>query len=68
MKVGDIVIATENTITFDEGEVGLLVCVDRGQLDKDYRPLYFVQWNSCPNADPFDRDVNGKKIEVLYSS
>ncbi len=68
MKVGDIVIATEDTYTFDKGDVGLLVDIDRGQLDKDYRPFYYVQWNSCPNTDPYRRDVNGKHIEVLYSS
>ena len=67
MKVGDLVIATENTYTFDEGDIGLLVEIDRGPLDKEYRPLYFVQWNwQSPSAPP--QDVNGKHIETLYST
>ena len=68
MKVGDLVVATEDSWSYECGDIGLLVAVDRGQLDKDYRPFYYVQWNSCPNADPYRRDVNGKHIEVLYSS
>ena len=67
MKVGDLVIATEDAYTFDKGDIGLLVEIDRGPPDKEYRPLYFVQWNRRPNADPFDRDVNGKHIETFYS-
>ena len=67
MKAGDLVIATEDGYTFDKGDVGLLVDIDRGPPHKEYRPLYFVQWNSRPNADPFDRDVNGKHIETFYS-
>ena len=66
MKGGDLVIATENTYTFDEGDIGLLVEIDRGPLDKEYRPLYFVQWNNRPNSPPMD--VNGKHIETFYSS
>ena len=66
MKVGDLVIATEGTYTFDEGDIGLLVCIDRGQPDKDYRPLYFVQWNNRLSSDPMN--VSGKNIETLYSS
>jgi len=65
VKVNDIVIATEDTYTFDEGDIGLLVEIDRGPPDKEYRPLYFVQWN-ISSGPPID--VNGKHIEVLYSS
>ena len=59
MKANDIVIAVEDTYHFDKGDVGLLVAIDRGP---------FVQWNSRTNVDPYERDVNGKHIEVLYSS
>jgi len=68
VKIGDLVIATEDSYTFEEGDIGLLVCVDRGQPDKEYRPLYFVQWNSQPNVDPYERSVNGNRIETFYSS
>ena len=43
MKAGDLVIATEDAYTFDKGDIGLLVDIDRGPPDKEYRPLYFVQ-------------------------
>ena len=36
MQVGDLVIATEGTYRFDEGDIGLLIHVDRGQPDKEY--------------------------------
>ena len=65
MKAGDLVIATEDTYTFDEGDIGLLVHIDRGPPDKEYRPLYFVQWNNRPSSSPMD--VNGKHIETFYS-
>ena len=68
MKVGDLVIATEDAYTFDKGDIGLLVEIDRGPPDKEYRPLYFVQWNGRPSASPYAHDVNGKHIETLYSS
>jgi len=68
VKAGDLVIATEDGYTFDKGDIGLLVEIDRGPPDKEYRPLYFVQWNGCPNANPYSRDVNGKYIETFYSS
>ncbi len=67
MKVGDLVIATEDTYSFDKGDVGLVIDIDRGPPDKEYRPLYFVQWDGR-SGDPYRRDVNGKHIEVLYSS
>ena len=67
MKVGDLVIATEDTYSFDKGDVGLVIDIDRGPPDKEYRPLYFVQWDGGSD-DPYRRDVNGKHIEVLYSS
>ena len=67
MKVGDLVIATEDTYIFDKGDVGLLVCIDRGPPDKEYRPLYFVQWNDRPSVDPYDREVNEKHIDTFYS-
>ena len=66
MNIGDLVIATEDSYTFEEGDIGLLVCIDRGQPDKDYRPLYFVQWNNRLSSDPMN--VSGKNIETLYSS
>ena len=65
MKVGDLVIATEDADTFDQGDIGLLVDIDRGPPDKEYRPLYFVQWNNRPSSSPMD--VNGKHIETFYS-
>lgn len=68
MKIGDLVIATKGTYAFDVGDVGLLVEIDRGPPNKDYRPLYFVQWNDRPSADPYEEDVNGKHIEIFYSS
>ena len=67
MKAGDLVIATEDGYTFDKDDVGLLVDIDRGPPDKEYRPLYFVQWNGRPSASPYSHDVNGKYIEVFYS-
>jgi hypothetical protein len=67
VKAGDLVIATEDTYSFDRGDVGLIIAVDRGPLDKEYRPLYFVQWNGRPGEDAYHRDVNGKHIELLYS-
>ena len=67
MEVGDLVIATEGTYNFDEGDIGLLVHIDRGQPDKDYRPLYFVQWNNRSRS-PYEYSVNGKRIETLHSS
>ena len=66
MKAGDLVIATEDTYRFDKGDVGLLVYIDRGQPDKDYRPLYYVQWNNNLDADPYEYSVNGKHILLLY--
>ena len=66
MNIGDLVIATEDSYTFEEGDIGLLVCIDRGQPDKEYRPLYFVQWNHRPNRAP--RAVYKNAIETLYSS
>ena len=67
MKVGDLVIATEDAYTFDKGDIGLLVEIDRGPPDKEYRPLYFVQWNGRPSAAPYAHDVNGKHIKTFYS-
>ena len=67
MQVGDLVIATEDSYTFDEGDIGLLVHIDRGPPDKEYRPLFFVQWNNRPHLDPYNRSVNGKRIETFYS-
>ena len=66
MQVGDLVIATEDGYAFDKGDIGLLVDIDRGPPDKEYRPLYFVQWNNRTSRGPMD--VNGKHIETLYSS
>jgi hypothetical protein len=68
MQVGDLVIATEGSYTFDEGDIGLLIHIDRGQPDKDYRPLYFVQWNDRTHLSPYEYSVNGKRIETFYSS
>ena len=68
MKAGDLVIATEDGYTFDKDDVGLLVDIDRGPPDKEYRPLYYVQWNGQPSVSPYARDVNGKYVEVFYSS
>jgi hypothetical protein len=68
MQVGDLVIATEDTYRFDEGDIGLLVHIDRGQPDKEYRPLYYVQWNDRSHCDPYEHSVNGKRIITLYST
>ena len=68
MQVGDLVIATEGTYRFDEGDIGLLIHVDRGQPDKEYRPLYYVQWNNRLEDDPREYSVNGKRIEILSSA
>ena len=68
MQAGDLVIATEDTYTFDEGDIGLLVCIDRGPPDKEYRPLYFVQWNNRLECDQYEYSVNGKRIEILSSA
>ena len=67
MEVGDLVIATAFTYRFDKGDIGLLVEIDRGPPDKEYRPLYFVQWNGRSTASPYAHDVNGKHIETFYS-
>jgi hypothetical protein len=67
VNIGDLVIATEDSYTFEEGDIGLLVCIDRGQPDKEYRPLYFVQWNNSPSMDPYKHSVNGNRIETFYS-
>ena len=66
MQVGDLVIATAFTYRFDKGDIGLLIHVDRGQPDKEYRPLYYVQWNNRPNVNPYEYSVNGKRIKSLY--
>ena len=68
MKVGDLVVATEDSWSYEHGDIGLLIAIDRGQPDKEYRPLYFVQWNNSPHADPYEYEVSEKHIEVLYSS
>jgi hypothetical protein len=68
VKVGDIVVALEEGPVWDEGSAGLLICVDKGQPDKEYTPWYFVQWNHCPNRDPYEYELQRKHIEVLYSS
>jgi hypothetical protein len=65
MQVGDLVIATVDTFTFDKGDIGLLVDIDRGPPDKEYRPLYFVQWNNRPNRG--STDVHKNAIETFYS-
>ena len=65
MKAGDLVIATEDTYTFDKGDIGLLVDIDRGPPDKEYRPLYFVQWNNSPNRGSMD--VHKNAIKTFYS-
>ena len=67
MQVGDLVIATEGSYYFGEGDIGLLIHIDRGQPDKDYRPLYFVQWNNS-SRNPYEYSVNGKRIETFYST
>ena len=33
MKVGDLVIAIEDTYSFDKGDVGLVIDIDRGPPD-----------------------------------
>ena len=66
MEVGDLVIATESTYRFDKGDIGLLLDIDRGQPDKEYRPLYFVQWTGREHLNPYEYSVNGKRIEALY--
>ena len=68
MKVGDLVVALEEGHSWDEGSIGLLVCIDKGQPDKEYTPWYFVQWNHCPNSDPYRYTVLRNQIEPLYSS
>ena len=68
MQVGDLVIATKDGYAFDKGDIGLLVDIDRGPPDKEYRTLYFVQWNGRPSASPYAHDVNGKHIETLSSA
>jgi len=65
VKVGDLVIATEDAYTFDKGDIGLLVNIDRGPPDKEYRPLYFVQWNNRPSRGPMD--VHKNAIKTFYS-
>ena len=68
MKVGDLVVATKDSWSYEYGDIGLLVAIDRGPPHKEYRPLYFIQWNNSPYTDPYEYEVNGKHIEVLYSS
>ncbi len=68
MKVGDLVIAVEEGRAWDKGSIGLLVCVDKGQADKEYTPWYFVQWNHCPDHDPYRHAVLARQLEVYHAS
>ncbi len=68
MKVGDIVVAIEDGRIWDAGSIGLLVSVDKGQPDKEYTPWYFVQWNHCPNHNPYKYAVLENQIDTLYSA
>jgi hypothetical protein len=69
MQVGDLVVAVESAYRYDEGDVGLLVHIDRGPPHKEYRPLYFVQWNGREDLDLFEYgECNEKHLETFYST
>ena len=68
MQVGDLVVAVEEGPVWDTGSIGLLICVDKGQPDKEYTPWYFVQWNHCPNVDPYRYSAREHDIEVFHAN